>query len=104
MLYIHGGGFIACSPRTHRPVTGALALRGFTIFASVTGLGDTPTYEQVIPIARNVMESFMARRNEVGFCPTNPQTAAAGAPANTQAPCGFPPVALVESLTITLPG
>ncbi len=33
MLYIHGGGFIACSPRTHRPVTGALASRGFTIFA-----------------------------------------------------------------------
>ncbi|MCJ2061806.1 alpha/beta hydrolase [Methylobacterium sp. J-088] len=32
MLYIHGGGFIACSPRTHRPVTGALASRGFTIF------------------------------------------------------------------------
>ncbi|MCJ2053838.1 alpha/beta hydrolase [Methylobacterium sp. J-070] len=32
MLYIHGGGFIACSPRTHRPVTGALANRGFTIF------------------------------------------------------------------------
>ena len=33
LLYIHGGGFIACSPRTHRPVTGALASRGFTIFA-----------------------------------------------------------------------
>jgi epsilon-lactone hydrolase len=33
MLYIHGGGFIACSPRTHRPITGALASRGFTIFA-----------------------------------------------------------------------
>jgi len=33
MLYIHGGGFIACSPRTHRPVTGALARRGFTVFA-----------------------------------------------------------------------
>ena len=33
MLYIHGGGFIACSPRTHRPITGALANRGFTIFA-----------------------------------------------------------------------
>ncbi|QGY02735.1 alpha/beta hydrolase [Methylobacterium mesophilicum SR1.6/6] len=32
MLYIHGGGFIACSPRTHRPVTGALAARGFTVF------------------------------------------------------------------------
>jgi epsilon-lactone hydrolase len=33
MLYVHGGGFVACSPRTHRPVTGALAKRGFSVFA-----------------------------------------------------------------------
>jgi acetyl esterase/lipase len=33
LFYVHGGGFVACSPRTHRPVTGALARRGFTIFA-----------------------------------------------------------------------
>lgn len=33
LLYVHGGGFVACSPRTHRPVTGALARRGFSVFA-----------------------------------------------------------------------
>ena len=33
LLYLHGGGFVACSPKSHRPVTGALAERGFTIFA-----------------------------------------------------------------------
>lgn len=33
LFYVHGGGFVACSPRTHRPVTGALARRGFTVFA-----------------------------------------------------------------------
>ncbi len=33
LLYVHGGGFIACSARTHRPVTGAFAARGFTVFA-----------------------------------------------------------------------
>ena len=33
LFYVHGGGFVACSPRTHRPVTGALAQRGFTVFA-----------------------------------------------------------------------
>lgn len=32
LFYVHGGGFVACSPRTHRPVTGALARRGFTVF------------------------------------------------------------------------
>ena len=25
LLYLHGGGFVACSPRTHRPITAALA-------------------------------------------------------------------------------
>src|SRR6185295_5361356 len=39
-----------------------MARRGYTIFASVTGLGDRPSYDQVIPIARNVMDSFMERR------------------------------------------
>src|SRR5215217_5175019 len=44
-----------------------MARRGYTIFASVTGMGDRPTYEQVIPIARNVMDSFMARRLAFGY-------------------------------------
>jgi acetyl esterase/lipase len=33
LLYIHGGGFVACSPQTHRPITAALARRGFRVFA-----------------------------------------------------------------------
>ncbi len=33
MMYIHGGGFVACSPQTHRPITAAFARRGFRVFA-----------------------------------------------------------------------
>jgi acetyl esterase/lipase len=33
VMYIHGGGFVACSPQTHRPITAALAKRGFRVFA-----------------------------------------------------------------------
>jgi acetyl esterase/lipase len=33
LLYLHGGGFIACSPRTHRPITGWFAKHGFRVFA-----------------------------------------------------------------------
>ena len=33
LLYLHGGGFVACSARTHRPITGAFAARGFEVFA-----------------------------------------------------------------------
>ncbi|AWN46695.1 alpha/beta hydrolase [Methylobacterium terrae] len=32
LLYLHGGGFIACSPRTHRPLTGGFAARGLRVF------------------------------------------------------------------------
>ena len=32
LLYLHGGGFIACSPKTHRPFTGSFAQMGFRVF------------------------------------------------------------------------
>jgi cyclohexanone monooxygenase len=32
LLYLHGGGFVGCSPRTHRPLTAALARHGLRIF------------------------------------------------------------------------
>jgi len=33
LLYLHGGGYFACSARTHRPLTTAFAKRGFRVFA-----------------------------------------------------------------------
>ena len=33
LLYLHGGGYFACSPQTHRPITGGFARRGFEVFA-----------------------------------------------------------------------
>ena len=32
LLYLHGGGFIGCSPRTHRAITGTFARAGFAVF------------------------------------------------------------------------
>jgi acetyl esterase/lipase len=32
MLYLHGGGYTVCSPRTHRPITGFFARAGFRVF------------------------------------------------------------------------
>lgn len=34
LLYLHGGGYVAMSPRTHRSITGGFALRGFRVFAA----------------------------------------------------------------------
>ena len=33
LMYVHGGGFVGCSPRTHRPITAAFALQGMRVFA-----------------------------------------------------------------------
>ena len=33
LLYLHGGGFVGCSPLTHRPLTAALAKQGLRVFA-----------------------------------------------------------------------
>jgi acetyl esterase/lipase len=33
LLYLHGGGYFACSPATHRSITGAYATRGLKVFA-----------------------------------------------------------------------
>jgi acetyl esterase/lipase len=32
LLYLHGGGYFACTPRTYRPITSAFALAGFRTF------------------------------------------------------------------------
>jgi cation diffusion facilitator CzcD-associated flavoprotein CzcO/acetyl esterase/lipase len=32
LLYVHGGGFVGCTPETHRPITAGFALRGFRVF------------------------------------------------------------------------
>lgn len=32
LLYIHGGGFVACSPRSHRPITVGLARQGLEVW------------------------------------------------------------------------
>jgi epsilon-lactone hydrolase len=33
LIYLHGGGYFACSPQTHRPLTGWFAKAGFSVFA-----------------------------------------------------------------------
>lgn len=62
MLYIHGGGFVACSPQTHRPITAAFATRGFRVFAPAYRLAP----EHPFPAAVNdVVAAWRALRQEV---------------------------------------
>jgi acetyl esterase/lipase len=56
-LFIHGGGFIACSSETHRPITAYLAKLGFRVFAPDYRLAP----EHPFPAAVNdLIEVFLA--------------------------------------------
>jgi monoterpene epsilon-lactone hydrolase len=57
LLYLHGGGFVACSPETHRPITCYLAKLGFRVFAPNYRLAP----ENPFPSALNdAIEVFLA--------------------------------------------
>jgi cation diffusion facilitator CzcD-associated flavoprotein CzcO/acetyl esterase/lipase len=59
LLYLHGGGFIGCSPRTHRPITAALALQGLRVFVPDYRLAP----EHAFPAApRDVQAAYRALR------------------------------------------
>jgi monoterpene epsilon-lactone hydrolase len=60
LLYLHGGGFIACSARTHRPVTGYLAQRGFAVFAPNYRLAPEHPFPAAIEDAVAVWRAFAA--------------------------------------------
>lgn len=61
LLYLHGGGFVGCSARTHRPLTAAFALQGLRVFAPDYRLAP----EHPFPAApRDVMAVYRAMRAE----------------------------------------
>ncbi|KAB1070958.1 alpha/beta hydrolase [Methylobacterium planeticum] len=60
LLYLHGGGFIACSARTHRPVTGYFAQRGFAVFAPNYRLAPEHPFPAAIEDAVAVWRAFAA--------------------------------------------
>ena len=62
LLYLHGGGFVGCSPLSHRSLTAALALHGLRVF--VPGYRLAP--EHPFPAApQDVQDVWQALRAEV---------------------------------------
>lgn len=66
LLYLHGGGFIGCSPRTHRPVTVALALQGWRVFVPDYRLAPEHPYpaalEDAVAVWRQLCHSYAGQR------------------------------------------
>jgi acetyl esterase/lipase len=61
LLYLHGGGYFACSPVTHRAITGALALRGFRVFAAEYRLAPEHPYPAAVDDGLNVYKALLAQ-------------------------------------------
>ena len=60
LLYLHGGGYFACSPRTHRPITGAFAKRGFAVFVPDYRLAPEHPFPAAIEDAEAAWQGLLA--------------------------------------------
>jgi len=62
LLYLHGGGFVGCSPRTHRPATAGLALRGWRVFVPDYRLAPEHPYPAALDDCRAVWRALVAEQ------------------------------------------
>ncbi len=65
VLYLHGGGYFACSPRTHRPITQGLAQGGVRVFAADYRLAPENPYpaalEDAVAAYRGLLDAGITR-------------------------------------------
>jgi len=60
LLYLHGGGYFACSPQTHRPITGWFARAGFAVFAPDYRLAPEHPFPAALDDARAAYGGLLA--------------------------------------------
>ncbi len=58
LVYLHGGGYFACSPRTHRPLTAYFASHGFSVFAPDYRLAPEHVFPAAIEDAEKVWRAL----------------------------------------------
>ena len=61
LLYLHGGGYFACSPKTHRPIAAAYANRGFAVFTPDYRLAPEHPFPAAIEDAEAVWNGLIAQ-------------------------------------------
>ena len=61
LLYLHGGGFVGCSSKTHRPLTAAFAKRGFLVYAPDYRLAPAHPFPAAVDDVVAVWRDFAAR-------------------------------------------
>jgi epsilon-lactone hydrolase len=61
MLYLHGGGYVVCSPRTHRPITAFFARAGFRVFCPDYRMAPEHPFPAAIDDALSAYEGLLSR-------------------------------------------
>lgn len=60
LLYLHGGGYFACSPRSHRPITTFFAQHGFRVFVPDYRLAPEHPFPAAVEDAEAVYVALLA--------------------------------------------
>jgi acetyl esterase/lipase len=63
LLYLHGGGYFACSPRTHRPFAAAYAQQGFRVFMPDYRLAPEHPFPSAVQDALAAWHGLVAQGN-----------------------------------------
>ncbi len=67
LLYLHGGGYFACSPRTHRPFSGTYAKHGFEVFVPDYRLAPEHPFPAAVEDAEAAWQGLL----DTGHAPEN---------------------------------
>jgi len=67
MLYLHGGGYVVCSPRTHRPITAFFARAGFRVFCPDYRMAPEHPFPAALDDALASYEGLLSREVRPGM-------------------------------------
>jgi monoterpene epsilon-lactone hydrolase len=66
MLYLHGGGYVVCSPRTHRAITAFFAHAGFRVFCPDYRMAPEHPFPAAVDDALSTYEGLLSRGMKPG--------------------------------------
>ena len=70
LLYLHGGGYFACSAETHRPITAGFAQQGFRVFAPDYRLAPEHPFpaavDDAVAVYRGLIEHGLIEQGLIG--------------------------------------
>jgi acetyl esterase/lipase len=78
LLYLHGGGYFACSPKTHRALTAAYAQRGFAVFVPDYRLAPEHPFPAAIEDAQAAWNGLLAAGHAPGALTISGDSAGGG--------------------------